>query len=236
VLALGLGLLVAPPDAVQGQAQRLMYVHVPAAWTGFMALGLVALASIMILLGGGRRWDAVARAGSEIGVPMMGLAIVEGSIWGHSAWGVWWAWDPRLVTTALLWLTYVGYMALRWATVNEKPGASAARARHRLALVGAVAVVEIPVAHFSVLWWRSLHQPPTILRPSLSDPIAGSMLVALLVSLLAFTLAAAWFVLTRYEQLLSAAPRPVTIPPPSRVAPPAQPSVTRSTVREPVRR
>lgn len=199
ILGMVLGLAVAPPDAVQGQAQRLMYLHVPAAWVGYLAVGLVSLASIPVLLRRGSAWDAWARAGSELGVVMLGLTILEGSVWGQSAWGVWWAWDPRLVTAALLFLTYVGYVTLRWAWQDTLG------ARRRLAWLGLAGLVEVPVVHFSVLWWRSLHQPPTLLRPELSPPIAGSMLTALLVALLAFTLGGAWYVLRRVEQL-SAAP------------------------------
>ncbi|HEX5561629.1 MAG TPA: cytochrome c biogenesis protein CcsA [Nocardioidaceae bacterium] len=194
-----LALVVAPPDALQGQAQRLMYVHVPSAWTAFLAFGVVSVTSLATLVTDGRRAAAVGQAAAELGVAMTGLTLAEGSMWGHSAWGAWWAWDPRLVSTALLFLLYVGYLAARALPGDPR------RVRRRAAVVGACAFVQVPVVHFSVLWWRSLHQPPTLLRPELSAPIAASMLVALLVSLLAFSLGGLWYVRRRSAALLGSA-------------------------------
>ncbi|HEU4567532.1 MAG TPA: cytochrome c biogenesis protein CcsA [Marmoricola sp.] len=201
-----LGLWVAPPDAVQGQSQRLMYLHVPAAWTGFMAVGLVALASLAVLLGGGRRSVALARAAGELAVAMLALAYAEGMTWGHAAWGVWWTWDPRLVTTGILLLTCVGYVAVAALGRSSRAG------ERRTAVVGLLAAAEVPVVHLSVLWWRSIHQPPTLLRPSLSAPIDATMLVALLVAVTAFTLAGAWYVARRVDQQLPAAETPAPAP------------------------
>jgi heme exporter protein C len=190
-----MGLLVAPPDAVQGQAQRLMYLHVPAAWTAFLAFGVVAFCSLAMMLGGGRRMWAVAGAAAEFGVAMTGLTLVEGSVWGHAAWGVWWAWDPRLVSTAVLFLVYVAYLAGRTLAGDGRA------ARRRVSLVGALGALLIPVVHFSVLWWRTLHQPPTLLAPDPNPPIAPVMLVALLVGVVAFTLGGCWYVVTRAASL-----------------------------------
>jgi heme exporter protein C len=200
--AVVVALLVVPPDAVQGQAQRLMYLHVPAAWTAYLAFAAVALSSLATLAGGHhRRWDPLGQAAAELGVAMTAVTLVEGSIWGHSAWGVWWAWDPRLVSTAALFLVYVGYLALR-----ALPG-DPVRVRRRAAVLGAIAIVQVPVVHFSVLWWRTLHQPPSILGPELSSPpMAGSMMATLFLAVFAFTLAGAWYVTRRVEQLLPAAP------------------------------
>lgn len=220
VAALVLGLWVAPPDAVQGQSQRLMYVHVPAAWTGFMAVGVVALASIAVLLGGGRTWAALARGAGELAVAMLALAYAEGMAWGHAAWGVWWTWDPRLVTTGVLLLTCVGYVAMNVLARDDRarddrgPDDRARDSRagaRRTALVGLLAAVEVPVVHLSVLWWRSIHQPPTLLRPSLSAPIDTTMLVALLVAVVAFTLAGAWYVARRLDQQLPAPEEPAPV-------------------------
>ncbi|HET7328182.1 MAG TPA: cytochrome c biogenesis protein CcsA [Nocardioidaceae bacterium] len=200
VAALVLGLVVAPAEAIQGQAQRLMYVHVPAAWTAFCAFAVVLGCSVAVLMGRSRRWDAHAQAAAELGVGMTALAIVEGSIWGHSVWGVWWTWDARLVTTAVLLLLYLGYLGVRGL-----PGDSR-RVSRRAAVVGVVSFVQVPVVHFSVLWWRTLHQPPTLVSPSSSPPIAPMMLAALLVSVLAFMLAGAWFVRRRVAQLVDDSP------------------------------
>lgn len=172
--------LTAPPDRFQGDLQRLMYVHVPAAWLAYAAFGLTLAGSIGWLWRREERWDRLAASSAEVGVFFTGLTIVLGSIWAKPVWGVWWTWDPRLVTTAVLFFVYLGYLALRRATLEPRQ-----RAR-RSAVFGIVAFVQVPVVHLSVLWWRSLHQPPTVLRPG--DPtIDHVMLAALLVNLASFT-------------------------------------------------
>lgn len=188
--------LVAPPDAVQGELVRLMYVHVPAAWTAYLAFAVTFGASLAWL-----RWrrpaaDRLAAAAAEAGVFFTGLALVLGSIWGKPTWGVWWTWDARLVTTALMFFVYLGYLALRRATADP-----AARAR-RAAVFGVAAFAQVPLVHFSVLWWRTLHQPPTVLRPG--DPsIDHTMLAALLAAVAAFTLL--FVLLVRARMRLTAA-------------------------------
>ncbi len=201
VVALLLGLVVAPPERIQGDSQRLMYVHVPAAWTAFLAFVVVSLASVDVLVRGSLRRDALARAAAELGVGMTALAILEGSIWGQVAWGVWWTWDPRLVTTAALLLLYLGYLTLR-----ALPG-EPHRVRRRAALAGVAFVVQVPVVHFSVLWWRTLHQPPTLLSPEVAPPIHPLMAVALAASVLAFSLGGLWYVRRRAAALLAGGPR-----------------------------
>jgi len=181
VLAGLIAAALAPPDALQGDLQRLMYVHVPAAWTAYLAFGTTVVGSIGWLWRRDRRFDRLGAAAAEVGVFFTGLAIVLGSVWGKPVWGVWWTWDPRLVTTALMFFVYLGYLALRRATADPD-----LRAR-RSAVFGVVAFAQVPVVHMSVLWWRALHQPPTVLRPG--DPtIDHSMLAALLINLVAFTL------------------------------------------------
>ena len=195
-----LGLVVAPTDAVQGQAQRLMYVHVPAAWVAYVAFAVVLVASIVYLLRRDLRWDRRAQAAGELGVGLTALTIALGSIWGRPVWGVWWTWEPRLVTTAVLLLIYIGYLAVR--SLSADPHVNARRA----AVVGIVGFVNVPVVHFSVVWWRTLHQPPTVLRPGgPADAIAPTMLAALLVGMVAFTLSATWLYLRRVRLLNGAA-------------------------------
>lgn len=191
VAAVGLfAALVAPPDRLQGNLQRLMYVHVPSAWLAFATFGLTLVGSIGWLWRRKAMYDRLAAAAAETGVFFTGLAIVLGAVWGKPVWGVWWTWDPRLVTTALLFFVYLGYLALRRATLD-----ATLRAR-RAAIFGIVAFVQVPIVHFSVLWWRTLHQPPTVLRPG--DPTIGHrMLVALAVNLVAFTLLGAWLLRDR---------------------------------------
>jgi heme exporter protein C len=178
-----LALVVAPPDRVQGDAQRLMYLHVPAAWVAYLAFGVTSLASALYLFRRTRhaRWDRVAAASAELGVLFTALTIALGSLWGRPVWGVWWAWDARLVTTLVLLFLYTGYLALR-----RVPADPDARAR-RSAIAALVAFVDVPVVHFSVMWWRTLHQQPTVLNPELNPQIHGVMATTLFLGVLAFT-------------------------------------------------
>jgi heme exporter protein C len=185
-----LSLLVAPPDALQGEVQRLMYVHVPAAWLAYLSFAVVFVASAAYLLTSRSRWDRLAAASAEVGVLFTALTIVLGALWGKPVWGTWWTWDPRLTTTAVLLLIYLAYLALR--QVADSP-----RRRARWsAVVGVVGFVDVPIVHMSVVWWRSLHQEPTVLRPG-APTIAGTMLTALLVAVAAFTLAWGYLVTAR---------------------------------------
>lgn len=168
------------PDAIQGQLSRIMYVHVPAAWLAYLAFFVTMGASAMYLLKRDLAWDRRALASAEIGVMFTGLAIGLGMIWAKPTWGVWWTWDARLTLTAIMFFVYLGYLALRRTTDDLEN-----RAR-RSAILGVLAIVQVPLVHFSVIWWRTLHQPPTLLSP---DPIDmdTSMLVTLLIAVVAFT-------------------------------------------------
>jgi heme exporter protein C len=189
--ALALGLAV-PPDAVQGDLQRIMYVHVPSAWLAYLSFFLTLVGSVAYLRTGRIRWDHFAGASAEVGVVFTGLALATGSIWGKPVWGVWWTWDARLVLTAVMFFVYLGYLALRRAIEDPE------RRARRAAVYGIVAVLQIPLVHFSVVWWRGLHQPPTVLRPG--DPqIDGPLLAALLAGVFAFTVVYAALVARRTE-------------------------------------
>ena len=201
-----LGLLVAPTDAVQGQPQRLMYLHVPAAWVAYLAFAVTLVASVAYLWRRDLRWDARAQAAAEIGAGLTALTLVLGSLWGRPVWGVWWAWDPRLVSTAVLLLVYVGYLGVRGLSADRHVNA------RRAAVIGVLGFVEVPIVHFSVLWWRSLHQPPTIVQAG-APPIAATMLTALLTGVVAFTLLGAWIYLRRLDQLTAQLAAPVADPP-----------------------
>ena len=185
-----IGLFVVPPDATQGNVQRLMYVHVPAAWVTFMAFGVVFIASVAYLKTGRMQWDRVAAASAEIGVVFCVLTIVLGSPWGRPVWGTWWTWDPRLTTTAVLLLIYVGYLSLR------KVADSPARRAKWSAVVGVIGFIDVPIVHQSVVWWRSLHQQATVLRLA-APTIAGSMLATLLLAFVAFSLAYGYLMAVR---------------------------------------
>src|SRR3989442_10987682 len=174
-----LSLVVSPPDAEQGNLIRLMYVHVPAAWVAYLAFAVVFIASVAYLKTSKTRWDRLGAASAEIGVLFTALTIVLGSIWAKPVWGTWWTWDPRLTTTAILLLIYVGYLAVR-----RLPDSPARRARWA-AVVGIVGFIDVPIVHQSVRWWRSLHQAPARL---LGVPdIAPVMGAALGVGFMAFT-------------------------------------------------
>lgn len=195
VLAVTIGLVAAfaaPPDRLQGDLQRLMYVHVPAAWLAYLSFALTMVASVAWLQSRNDRWDRLAVSFVEVGVLFTGLTLATGSIWGKPVWGVWWTWDPRLVTTAILMLVYLGYLSLRRAMTDP-----VVRAR-RSAVLGIAAFLQVPIVHMSVIWWRTLHQPPTVLKPG--DPsIDHTMLLALLVNVAAFTVVFAALVRRRSE-------------------------------------
>jgi heme exporter protein C len=185
-----LSLVVAPADAVQGDVQRLMYIHVPSAWLAYLAFFGVFVASIAYLRTNKTRWDRLAAASAELGVLFTSLAIALGMLWGKPVWGTWWTWDPRLTTTAVLLLIYVGYLAVRRITDNPS------RRARWAAVVGIIGFIDVPIVHLSVVWWRSLHQGPTFFR--LGGPqIEGTMLLALLVGVAAFTLTYAYLMTLR---------------------------------------
>lgn len=185
-----LGLFVAPPDAEQGDVQRLMYVHVPAAWLAYLSFGVVFIASIMYLKTRQIRWDRIAVASAEIGVLFCSLTLVLGSLWGYPVWGTWWTWDPRLTTTLVLLLIYVGYLTLRQAADNPS------RRAQWSAVVGIVGFVDVPIVHMSVVWWRSLHQEATVIRAG-GPTMDSTMLIALMVATVAFTLAYGYLMAVR---------------------------------------
>jgi heme exporter protein C len=184
IFAIGgyLGLVWSPPDVLQGNVMRIMYVHVPSAWVAYLAFFIVLVASIMYLWKRDLKWDRLAVASAELGVLFTALTLAAGSIWAKPIWGVWWTWDPRVTTTAVLFVIYAGYLMLRALQPDLL-----SRAR-QAAVVGIIGFVDIPIIHMSVLWWRSLHQGPTVLQPGLGDPTMDDrMEIALMVNLLAFT-------------------------------------------------
>jgi heme exporter protein C len=185
-----MSLAVAPPDAEQGDVQRLMYVHVPSAWLAYLSFFIVFVASIAYLRTHRIRWDRLAAASAEVGVLFTALTIVLGMLWGKPVWGAWWTWDPRITTTTILLLIYVGYLAVR-----RLPESPARRARWA-AVIGVVGFVDVPIVQLSVTWWRSLHQGPTV-RLLGETTMAPVMLTALLVAVGAFTLLYSYLIALR---------------------------------------
>jgi heme exporter protein C len=191
-----LGLWVTPPDKVQGQLVRLVYIHPPIAWVAlYLAFGTATVSSVLWLWPRTRSrfWDRLAAASMEVGTVFTALTLVTGSIWGRPTWGVWWAWDARLTSTALLLVLQLGYLALR-----RVPGDAVARAR-RCAVGAVIAAVDVPIVHFSVVWWRTLHQGATVLNPDLSPTIHGIMAWTLLLGFVAVTLLFVWMLMVRYR-------------------------------------
>ena len=189
-------LFVVPADLNQGDAQRIMYPHVASAWLGYLSFGVTAAAGIGWLWKRDMRFDAVALSAAEIGVVFTAFAIWGGMMWGDPVWGVMWQWeDPRLTTTALLLALYVGYLLLRHLTDDPERRAT------RAAIVGIVAAVDIPIVHFSVAWWRGLHQTATIGAPDrVLNPAAPMIFVGTLLGMLAaFTLAWVYLMIRRYQ-------------------------------------
>lgn len=196
VATVWLGLWVTPADRVQGDLVRLVYVHPGVAWVAlYLAFGLATVSSILYLWPRTRSlfWDRLAAASVEVGVVFNVCTLVSGSIWGKPTWGVWWAWDARLTLTAVLLVLYLGYLALR-----RVPAEPEVRAR-RSAFLALFAAVDIPLVHFSVNWWNTLHQGATVLNANLSPQIHGSMGWTLLLGMVALTLVFVWMLLVRYR-------------------------------------
>jgi heme exporter protein C len=200
LLALGLflALFVAPADYQQGEAVRIMYVHVPSAWMASAVYALMALASAVALIWRHPLADIAAQSAAPLGATFTLLCLVTGSLWGEPMWGTWWVWDARLTSVLVLFFLYLGYIALVHAF--DDPG-RAARSGAILALVG---IVNLPIIKFSVDWWNTLHQPASVFR--LGGPtIDASMLWPLLMVALGFTLFFVTLLLVRMRTLLIAA-------------------------------
>ncbi|MBU6373059.1 MAG: heme ABC transporter permease [Alphaproteobacteria bacterium] len=188
--AIGLpwGLLYAPADYQQGESVRILYVHVPAAWWALGIYTAMTVASVMSLVWRHLLADVAARAMAPVGAAYCGLCLVTGSLWGEPTWGTWWVWDARLTSMLVLFLTYLGYLAL-WASVEDET--RAARLAAILCLAG---FINIPIVRFSVEWWSTLHQGPSLLRQG-GSAIDPSMLTPLLIMAGAYAAAAAAIVM-----------------------------------------
>jgi heme exporter protein C len=192
-----LGLVVSPADVNQGESVRIMYAHVPGAWLAYLAFIVTALASAAYLWKRTRSltWDRIAGASAEVGVLFMAISLITGSLWGRLTWGTFWTWDARLTTTAFLFVTYVGYLAVRGLG-----GTHQQRAR-RSAVLALLAVLEIPLVHFSVELWNSLHQEASVLTRNSDVEMDGLMLFSLFFGVVVFTMMYVWLVLHRQRAL-----------------------------------
>jgi heme exporter protein C len=195
LFAVGIWLsFTAPADYQQGETVRIMFVHVPAAWMGLFVYACVGVASFFSLVFRHPLADAAAKAAAPLGAGFAFLALATGSLWGRPMWGTWWEWDARLTSMLITFLFYLGYMALRASLDDE---AKAARASAILALIG---LINLPIVHFSVNWWNTLHQGSSVFRIG-GPTISWSILAPLLVMALAYNLlfAVLWIVRIRTE-------------------------------------
>jgi len=186
-------LVLSPADVNQGESVRLLYIHVPTIWVAYLSFIVTAVSSGLYLftkkhsLG----WDRLAGASAEFGVLFVGLTLIVGAMWGRLTWGVFWQWDARLTTTAMLFVTYIGYLAVR------RLGGTHQQRAKRSAVLGMLSVLLIPLVHWSVVIWRSLHQTASVLDTDGDIAMDDMMLFTLFVGVVAFTLLYAWLVIHR---------------------------------------
>jgi heme exporter protein C len=175
------GLVLAPPDYQQGDGFRIIYVHAPSAWMSLMVYTTMAVSAAIGLIWRMKVAHAVAASCAPIGASFTLAALVTGALWGEPMWGTYWEWDPRLTSELILLFLYLGYMGLRSGMEDTQ------RADRASAVLAVVGIVNVPIIHYSVTWWNSLHQAPSVMklaRPSMP----ASMLIPLMMMLLGFTL------------------------------------------------
>lgn len=182
-----------PPTFEQGDYARLIAIHPPLAWVAYLAFGVTALASLLYLVPATRhpRWDGLAASSAELGGVFTALMLITGSIWGRPTWGAWWVWDARLTLSALMLALLIGYGALRRITTDPDRRAVLCAAA---ALAG---VVVVPINHFAVTWWRTLHQDRSLIDTSPGSNLDGDYIAVMLLGLVAMTLTYAWLLWER---------------------------------------
>ncbi len=186
------GLVISPPDRLLGETIRIIYMHVPTVSVAYIAFIITAVSSAMYLWKRTEFWDLLGASSAELGVLFFAVTIIDGAIWGKTTWGTFWEWEPRLTTSAVLLLVYIGYLAVRAIPADARTRAT------RSAIIGLVAVVNIPIVHKAVDWWRGLHQGRTVM--STIDPeMGGTQLVAMYLSLVAGVVVFAWLLIHRFR-------------------------------------
>ena len=195
VMAMIIGaLIVAPREIVEGEVQRLLYIHFPSILAAYGAFAVVAVASVVVLWRRDMRWDAVARGAATVGVLFTGLTLATGALWGKPVWGTYWTWDARLTSTLVLFLIYAAYLLAR--AMADELDEAAARFAAVFAILGAL---DIPLVMFSVTWWRTLHPQPIVLRAGGNPAMPPEMLLVLLIAFLGIGALAVWLAVLRSE-------------------------------------
>ena len=187
------GLVLSPPDASQGEVVRILYVHVPSATMAYVGCFLTTIGSAMYLWRRSRWWEVVGYASAEIATVFTAITLVTGMIWGRPTWGVFWVWDARLTSTAMLLLLLLGYLAVR-----RLPADLDVRTK-RSAIIGLLLVPNVIIVRQSVTWWRTLHQQPTLLANGVGAKIGGLMLFSLFVGFIAIGLVFVWLLIHRFR-------------------------------------
>ena len=193
LVAVGIfGLVVSPPDTELGETIRILYMHVPTVSVAYLAFVITAVASVAYLWKRTEFWDLLAASSAEIGVVFFALTIFNGMMWGKVTWGVFWRWEPRLVTTTVLFITYIGYLVVRSIPAQPRTRGTVS------AVIGIMAVVNIPITHKAVDWWRGLHQSRSVLG-TVDPEMQGTQLFTTYLSLTVFMVLFAWLLMHRFR-------------------------------------
>jgi heme exporter protein C len=186
------GVFISPPDAELGETIRILYMHVPTVSAAYVAFVVTAIASGMYLWRRSEFWDLLGASSAELGVLFFALTIFNGMMWGKITWGVFWRWEPRLTTTTVLFLTYLGYLAVRQVPSNVRTRGTVS------AVIGILAVVNIPITHKAVDWWRGLHQEKTIFG-TVDPDMRGTQLFTAYLALVVFLGLFVWLLIHRFR-------------------------------------
>lgn len=192
VLSVAYGLFISPPDAELGETIRIIYMHVPTVMAAYMAFVITAVSSAMYLWKRTEFWDLLGASSAEIGVLFFAVTIIDGALWGKVTWGVFWRWEPRLTTSAVLLLMYIGYLAVRAVPADARTRAT------RCAVIGLVAVVNLPIVHKAVDWWRGLHQGRTVLA-TVNPEMGGTQLFAMYAAMISGLVVFVWLLIHRFR-------------------------------------
>lgn len=189
-LSLLFALALSPPEVNMGDSVRLLYIHLPTIAVSYLAYGITFLGSVIYLRNQSPFWDLLAGAAAEIGVLFTAFVLVTGAIWGKPTWGTYWEWDPRLTATTVMFVMYLGYLAIRRMDLPQE-----VRSR-RAAVIGIIAIANLIIVRYSVQWWRGLHQGQTL---GVDTQLDGLMLFSLFLSVVAFLLLGAWLLIHRFR-------------------------------------